>query len=124
MTKRMWVIPVVIILLTIGGVVGAGFISVPTMTHVFDPDFAGETEKAVLTVEGVRCYGTADFLRKHIESVPGLVNMVAYAGRHRVVIEYSPKAVGMNEIIAAIERPVLTDDGEIRYFRVSFREDT
>lgn len=122
MTKRVWVVPAVVVLLTVVGVVGAGFISVPTFSHVFDPGFAGETETAVLTVEGVRCYGTADFLREHIAGVPGLVSMVAYAGRHRVVIEYSPRAVAIDDIIAAIEEPVLTDNGRMRYFSVVSHE--
>lgn len=123
MSRRVWVIPVVVVSLAVVGVVGAGFISVPTLTYVFDPGFAGETEKAALTVEGVRCYRTADFLRTHIESVPGLVGMVAYAGRHRVVIEYSPQAIGIDGIIAAIERPVLTDHGRMRYFSVLSHQD-
>jgi hypothetical protein len=123
LARRVWVIPVVVVSLTVVGVVGAGYISVPTLTYMFDPGFAGETEKAALTVEGVRCYRTADFLREHIESVPGLVSMVTYAGRHRVIIEYSPQAIGIDDIVAAIESPVLTDHGRMRYFSVLSHQD-
>lgn len=122
MTGRVYVIPAVIAVLTVAGVVGAGYISVPTLTHEFDPEFDGETAEAVLIVEGVRCRGMADYLREHIEHLPGLVSMVAYAGKHRVVIEYSPRAVDVDGIIAAIEAPAKTDDGLIQYFDVILRE--
>jgi hypothetical protein len=72
--------------------------------------------------EGVRCYGTADYLREHIEHLPGLVSMVAYAGKHRVVVEYSEQAVSLDTIIAEIERPVQTEDGLIQYFDVVSRK--
>ena len=123
MTGRVYIIPVVIAALAALGVIGAGYISVPTLTHQFDPDHDGETETAVLIVEGVRCYGMADFLREHIETLPGLVSMVAYGGKHRVVIEYSPQVVDVEAIIAAIEEPVATDDGKMQYFDVVSRED-
>ena len=122
MTRRVFIVPAVIVLLTVAGVVGAKYISVPTLTHVFNDDPAGSTATAVLTVDGVGCYGMADFLRQHIESVPGLVSMVAYGGKHRVVIEYSPQALDLEDIISAIEEPVLTDDGPMQYFQVVSHE--
>jgi hypothetical protein len=122
LTGRVFIIPAVIAALTVAGVVGAGYINVPTLSHVFDPAFDGETATAELIVEGVRCYGTADYLREHIEHLPGLVSMVAYAGKHRVVVEYSEQAVSLDTIIAEIERPVQTEDGLIQYFDVVSRK--
>ncbi len=118
MTGRVWIIPVVVAALSAAGVVGADYISVPTLTHVFDAEFEGEPAKAELIVEGVRCHGMADFLREHIESVPGLVSIVAYAGKHRVIVEYSPREIGLDEIVAAINAPSQTDDGWVQYFEV------
>jgi len=123
LTSRVWIIPLVVAALAAAGVVGANFISVPTLTHVFDAEFEGETARAELIVEGVKCYGKADFLREHIESVPGLVSMAAYGGKHRVIIEYSPRDVSLDEIIAAINVPSETDDGWVRYFEVVFRKE-
>jgi len=122
-TARVWVVPAVVAALAVAGLLGASLISVPTLTHSFDPGFEGERATTVLTVEGVRCWGTADFLREHIEHIPGLVSMVAYAGKHRLVIEYSPKAVDVETIVAAIEKPVDTDEGYIQYFDVISIED-
>jgi hypothetical protein len=112
------VVPAVVASLAVAGLLGASLISVPTLTHSFDPGFEGERATSVLTVDGVRCWGTADFLREHIEHVPGLVSMVAYAGKHRVVIVYSPGAVDVEEIISEIERPIETDDGNLMFFDV------
>jgi len=117
--SRAYMIPAVLAILTVAGVLGASFISVPTLTYVYDEGFSGETQKVVLIVEGVRCRGTAVFLREHMESVPGLVSLVAYAGKHRVVIEYAPQAVKVDEIISAIEKPIVTDDGLMEFFRVT-----
>jgi hypothetical protein len=118
-----YLIPAVIVVLTVAGVVGANYINLPSLTHSFDPAYEGETATTVLIVEGVRCRGMADYLREHIEHVPGLVSMVAYAGKHRVVIEYAPEAVDVETIIAAIEEPVETDDGLMQYFDVTSRQD-
>jgi hypothetical protein len=123
MTRRAYIIPAVIAALAAAGLAGANYISVPTLTHVFEPDFEGETARAELIVEGVRCHGMADFLREHIESLPGLVSMVAYAGKHRVIIEYSPERISLDGIVAAINEPSDTDEGRVRYFEVVSRKD-
>lgn len=123
MTARVWVVPAVIVILAVAGVVGANYISVPTLTHAFDTRVEGEVATTVLIIDGVRCRGTADFLREHIEHLPGLISMVAYAGKHRVVIKYSPEAIDVETIIAAIEKPIQTDNGLLRYFDVISRQD-
>ena len=122
-TARAYIIPAVIAALAVAGVVGANYINVPSLSHVFDADHRGETATTELVVEGVRCSGMADFLREHIETLPGLVSMVAYAGKHRVVIEYSPETVEVEEIVARIEAPVETEEGPVQYFEVTSRKD-
>jgi len=123
LTRRVYLIPVVVAALAAAGVVGANYISVPTLTHQFDSEFAGEAAGAELIVQGVRCYGTADFLREHIEAVPGLISMVAYAGKHRVIIMYSPSEVSLDDIVTAINAPSMTADGPVRYFEVTSRRE-
>jgi hypothetical protein len=118
MTWKVWFIPVVIAALAFAGVIGSKKISLPTLTYVFDRNFKGESSTAGLTVEGVRCVGTADALRQHISGLPGLVGMVAYAGKHRVVVEYDPRRVTLGEITSTIDRPVMTRQGAIPFFRV------
>lgn len=118
MTWKVWIIPAVIVALSFAGVLGAKQISLPTLTHIFDKSFKGETKTANLTVDGVRCYGTANALRQHIESLPGLVSMVAYGGRHRIVLEYDPAKTNPDQIALAIERPVMTRQGPMAFFKV------
>jgi hypothetical protein len=115
---RVWTIPVVIVGLSIAGVTGAKHISLPTLTYIFDKSFQGEAATANMTVGGVRCYGTANALREHIAALPGLVSMVAYGGRHRVVLEYDPQKVAPDEITRAIERPIMTRQGPVAFFKV------
>lgn len=118
MTWKVWIIPIVIVALSIVGVMGAKKISLPTLTFIFDKEFKGRAATANLTVEGVRCYGTANALREHIAGLPGLVSMVAYGGRHRVVLEFDPRKVGPGEIAQAIERPIQTRQGPVAFFKV------
>ena len=122
MTRRVYIVPAIVALLTLAGVLGADYISIPTLSHVFDKNPGGESATAVFTVYGVRCYGTADLLREHIGSLPGLVSMVAYAGKHRVIIEYCPGVIGPEDIISAVEKPILTDEGLMQYFDVISHE--
>jgi hypothetical protein len=117
-TWRVWIIPLVIVALSFAGVMGAKKISLPTLTYIFDKDFKGQAGTANLTVDGVRCYGTANALREHIGNLPGLVSMVAYGGRHRVVLEYDPGKTNPDQIALAIESPVMTRQGPMAFFKV------
>ncbi len=118
MTRKAWIIPAVIVVLSISGMLGASKISLPTLTYIYDKEFTGEAATAKFTVDGVKCYGTANFLREHIEMVPGLVSLVAYGGRHRIVLQYDPQKVTPAQITAAIEQPVMTRNGPTAFFKV------
>ena len=118
MTWKVWFIPVVIVALAFAGVIGAKKISLPTMTYMFDKNFDGKSSTARLTVDGVQCVGTATAFREHISGVPGLISMIAYGGRHRVVLEYDPQRVTLEEITSAIDKPVITLQGAIPFFKV------
>lgn len=118
MTGKVWIIPAAVAVLSVSGVLAARLVSIPTLTFTYDEDFTGESARATFTVEGVRCYGTADFLRKHIESVPGLISLVAYAGKHRVVVDYASGQTTPEDIIAAIEAPVMTRAGPQTFYKV------
>jgi len=117
-TWKAWIIPVVIVALSFAGLLGAKQITLPTLTYMFDKEFRGETATAKLTVDGVRCYGTANALREHIASLPGLVSMVAYGGRHRVDLQYDPRRLMPEQITESIERPVSTPQGPMAFFKV------
>jgi copper chaperone CopZ len=118
LTRKVWIIPAVIVLLTVVGVLGARMITIPTLAHTYDNAFTGEAERAVFTVSGVRCYGTANYLREHIETVPGLISFVAYGGKQRVVVEYDRAETGPEDIVRAIEAPVMTKTGPESFYEV------
>ena len=118
MSKKVWIIPAVITILSAAGMLSASKISLPTLTYIYDGSFKGESATANLTVDGVKCYGTSDLLRRHIEQVPGLVSLVAYGGRHRVTLRYDPEKTSSEQLVAAVEQPIMTKDGPMAYFKV------
>lgn len=118
MSWRLWLVPAVLAVMTIAGTKGARYLSVPTLTYIYSEIHKGKVARIDLTVEGVRCYGTANLLRQHIAAHPGLVSLVAYGSKHRVVIEFDPNLTDAERICKAIEAPVETRRGPIPFFRV------
>jgi hypothetical protein len=118
LTKKVWLVPVLVVALTVSALLGARLISIPTLAFTYDDTFKGHTSRSTFIVQGVRCYGTANFLREHIAPVPGLVSFVAYAGRHRVDIRFRPDMTTPQDIISAIERPVMTREGPRSFYKV------
>jgi len=119
MSLRLWIVPAVLILMTIVGIKGAKHLSVPTLSYTYSGSHRGRIAKVDLVVEGVRCYGTANILRQHLASHPGIISLVAYGSKHRVVIEFDPDVTGVERICKAIEAPILTKQGPIRFFRIA-----
>ena len=50
--------------------------------------------------------------------LPGLVSLIAYGGRHRIVLQYDPQKVTPDQITAAIEQSVMTRQGPMAFFKV------
>ncbi len=97
---------------------GARVITIPTLAFTYDGVYTGESQRAIFTVSGVRCYGTANYLREHIQSVPGLVGFVAYAGKRRVVVDYDRTKTSAEDIVQAIEAPTMTKAGPKSFYEV------
>ena len=123
MTRKVWIIPAVIVLLTFAGVLGARAVRIPTLTFRYAESVKGEVAHAAFTVRGLHCYGTADYLREHIESLPGLVSIVVYAGRRQVDIYYQSDETSPEQIISAIEAPIMTEAGPVMFFEVVSSDD-
>ena len=117
-TWKVWLVPAVIILMTIAGIQGSRYLSLPTLAFTYIEEHGGKTATVDLIVHGVRCYGTANLLRQHMAKLPGIVSLVAYASRHRVVIEYDPTLTSPDQIKRAIEAPIMTRRGPIPVFKV------
>ena len=123
MTRKVWIIPAVIVVLTLAGILGARMVRIPTLTFRYDESVEGEVAHATFTVGGLRCYGTAESLREHIGSLPGLVNITVYAGRRQVDISYQPDKTSLEQIISAIENPIMTEAGPVMFFKVISSDD-
>lgn len=118
MSWRLWLVPAVLGIMALAGTRGARHLSVPTLTYAYTEVHGAKTAKVDIVVDGVRCYGTANLLKQHIASHPGLVSLVAYGSRHRVVIEFDPTMTNAEAICKAIEAPVQTKRGPVPFFRV------
>jgi hypothetical protein len=44
--------------------------------------------------------------------------MVAYGGRHRIELRYDPARLVPSQITEAIERPIMTRQGPMAFFKV------
>jgi hypothetical protein len=123
LTRKVWIIPALVAVLTLSGILGARVIRIPTLTFRYDVNPEGEVAHVTLFVQGVRCYGTANFLREHIEPLPGLVNIVVYAGKKQVEVYYQSDQTNREQIISRIESPVMTKTGPMRFYKVVSWED-
>ena len=80
----------------------------PTLTKVF-ADKPGET--ATFVVDGIRCWGTAQFFTSLYENTPGIFSIQAYASERTAVFTFDPGVVSCDRIRAIMEAPVPFDDG-------------
>ncbi|MFH1312641.1 MAG: heavy metal-associated domain-containing protein [Candidatus Eisenbacteria bacterium] len=123
MTRKVWIIPAVIIVLTFAGILGARAVRIPTLTFRYAESVEGKVAHTTFTVQGIHCYGTAESLREHIGSLAGLVSITVYAGRRQVDIWYQPDKTSPEQIISAIEDPIMTEAGPVMFFEVVSSDD-
>lgn len=76
----------------------------------------GLLKQVELTVQGVKCRGTANFFIGRMKPLEGIVDLQAYAADHRVVIIYDSSKIGLKQIKQAAEAPVRGRDGQWRKF--------
>ncbi len=79
---------------------------------------AGQGQKLVCVVEGLRCKGTAHFFTSLYEGVDGISGIETYATEHRAVFTYDPSAITPSQIQEIMETPVPLRDGRrVRVFQ-------
>ncbi len=108
-----WIIPLLIVVLTVLALAGARLFAIPSLT--IDLVAAGEplpdgAGRVVLLVDGVKCVDTAQQAAVNLGELPGVLRYVAYASRNRVEITYDPSVTGLPAIREAIEGPVFEEE--------------
>lgn len=71
----------------------------------------GPGARAVFTVEGLRCKGTARFFTRLYAEVPGVHAITTFAGEREAVFTYDPALVTPDRLRAIMEAPIAFDDG-------------
>ena len=115
------VIPALLGLAILAGVVGGNLIAIPSYSRTFADTgvvSAEDQRSTTLEVSGVHCVNTARRVSKQVEGVPGVLQVTAFASNHEIVIEYDADAVGVDELVRAIEGPVFDVERNMFFFQV------
>lgn len=121
-----FIVPILIVVLTVAGVAGGRLVAFPSVTvdypqRVTTPP--AHLKTSVFVVDGVRCVDTARRAATTLEEVPGVVRFVAYASRNQVEITYDPSRTHVEVLREAIEGPVYNEKtGEILFHLFSVVE--
>ncbi|HPQ38951.1 MAG TPA: hypothetical protein PLV45_01130 [bacterium] len=106
-----WIIPVVIVILTVAAVQGSKFIRIPSAEMEVSEEIPGtEPVRGVFIVEGVTCRDTAVSAMENAAAVDGVLRLTAYASHNRIDVAYDPARTGPQAIRSAIEGPVYQEN--------------
>ena len=102
------IMPLVVALALVGGYSLRIAFTQPTLTKVF-ADRPGET--ATFVVDGIRCWGTAQFFTSLYENTPGIFSIRAFASERTAVFTFDPDVTSRDRIQSIMEAPIPFDDG-------------
>ena len=102
------IIPLLVALTLVGGYSLRLVFTQPTLTKVFAEQ---PGEKAVFVVDGIRCWGTANFFTSLYEETPGVLSIQAYASERKAVFTFNPSIISRDRIRAIMEAPIPFNDG-------------
>jgi len=102
------IIPLLVALALVGGYRLRMAFTQPTLSKVF-ADKPGE--KATFVVDGIRCWGTAQFFTSLYEDTPGVFSIEAYASERKAVFSFNPGVISREQIRAIMEAPIPFSDG-------------
>lgn len=115
-----WLIPLLIILFIALGLQAATTFSVPSVSMVFAQDAIKQanSEKVVMTVDGVKCVDTAKGAANTLKELEGVFSFDAYASYNRIEVTFDPKQTSIQKIVEAIEGPVYDEESQQFYFHL------
>ena len=111
MKAPQWIVPALIVVLTLAGLGAARLIAIPSVTLGFDgSDAPGPSRTVVLLVDGVKCVDTARAAASALEDLPGPRRFVAFASRNRVEVTFNPEQIGVESLVEALEGPIFDEE--------------
>jgi polyferredoxin len=111
-----WALPAPVAATLLLGVRLADPLTLPTATASFvDVKTLGRPAVAHLQVDGVKCRGTSNLFIRRVSSFPGVAEVEAYAGRHRVVLTFDRDLITPEALRDSINAPVPHPRTGVRY---------
>lgn len=107
-----WVIPLLVVACSAGGVAGARLLVAPSLVREFAAPGATPAADAaalrtsVLVVKGVKCVDTAGRAARQLDGLAGVRRLEAFASRARLEVTYDPALVDAAALREALEAPV------------------
>jgi hypothetical protein len=111
MKVSFFIIPVLIVGLTIAGLNGTSLFRIPSAELVIkedDPEI--ETMRAVFIIDGVACRDLALTAMGNLSGLDGVYRGIAYASYNRIDVVYDPGLIDLAAIYEAFEDPVFVED--------------
>ena len=105
-----WVIPLLVVVFSAGGVAGSRLLVAPSLVREYAaagaPDGAAALRTSVLVVKGVKCVDTAERAARQLDGLAGVRRLEAFASRARLEITFDPTLVDAATLREALEAPV------------------
>jgi hypothetical protein len=106
-----WVVPALIVVLTLIGLGAARLLAIPSVTlDLAEAGTAGPSRTVTLLVDGVKCVDTARTAASALEDLAGVRRFVAYASRNRVEITFNPEQIAVESLVEAVEGPLFDEE--------------
>jgi hypothetical protein len=100
--KKLFVIPIAIVLLILLAFATTNAYRVPTYEHSFVDERPENVETVTLTVNGMKCRGMSMTCVSQIEDVEGVVSFTSYARTRSAIIEFDPTKTDVETLKAEI----------------------
>jgi len=107
------IIPLLVALAIVGGYALRFAFTQPTITKIFASE---PGEKATFVVDGIRCWGTANFFTSLYEETPGVFSIQAYASERKAVFTFNPEDISRARIQEIMEAPIPLNNGTTSQF--------
>ncbi len=114
-----WAVAMLVVLASGVGYISAGAFAFSSVEHIYEVRESKQgLEQLTLYVDGVMCVDTAETAALQLESMPGMISLIAYAADNRLEIEYDGSLLTSADIVKQLEAPVYNAETEEFYFGV------
>jgi len=116
-----WIVPVMILVLTILGLLGAKLLVFPSVEVTFpggDAPLAGRSQTSVFLVDGVKCVDTIMPVIQSLQDLPGIIRGVGYASTSRIEVTFDSGRTDCEAIRKCMDGPVFDEENGIFLFGI------